>query len=59
MMSYRDMTFCTYDDCRKFRTCNRALTQEVKDRAEAWWGNEDAPICCYAEHPACFEEEEE
>ena len=58
MMSFRDMTFCTEDTCRKFGGCNRALTPEVKDLAIQWWGNEDAPICYYWEQPACFEEVE-
>lgn len=33
MMYYRDMTFCPKKDCEKFQSCNRALTQEVHQKA--------------------------
>ena len=56
MMCYRDTTFCTEEDCQKFDTCDRALTQEVKEKAVQWWGCDDTPICVYVVAPACFEE---
>ena len=51
MMSYRDMTFCAGGEprCAKFKTCPRALTQDVRDKAERWWGGPDAPITRYGE----------
>jgi len=42
MMCFRDMTFCVSKNCKN--KCNRKLTQEIKDAAERWWGNKDAPI---------------
>jgi len=57
-MVYRDMTFCDYNKCKDFDGCHRALTQEVKDKANKWWGNMEgeAPISLWIEHPDCFEE---
>ena len=57
MICYQDKTFCTRSDCARFgRTCDRSLTEEVKGRAEKWWGNPDAPICTYVADvkPTCF-----
>jgi hypothetical protein len=33
-MTYRDITFCSGDGCTRFKTCFRALTNEVQDKAE-------------------------
>lgn len=56
MMCYKDMTFCAYhEDCRLGKDCPRALTKEVEDGAEKWWGSKDAPICMYLDIPHCFE----
>jgi hypothetical protein len=33
-MTYRDMTFCAGDGCTRFKTCFRALTNEVQEKAE-------------------------
>lgn len=44
MISYRDMAFCSRADCANFSTCERALTDEVRQDAIRWWGSEDAPI---------------
>jgi len=53
MMSYRDMTFCTFwTTCMDGKHCDRALTEEVKERAEQWM--ENAPIAMYTEKPDCF-----
>lgn len=40
MLAYRDTTFCISENCR----CGRKLTEEIKQAAIRWWGNEDAPI---------------
>lgn len=58
MMCYRDRTYCTYwKDCKLGSECKRALTSEVQESAEKWWGGPDAPICFYADKPKCFEED--
>jgi len=55
MISYKDMTFCNYYPlCKNGNSCERALTPQIKKDAEKWWGNEDAPICQFAELPDCF-----
>lgn len=58
-MEYKDRTFCAFDDCDKWPTCPRALTEEVKQAAGDWWeraggSREDAPISLYANKPKCF-----
>lgn len=56
MMCFRDRTYCPYDTCYKWSTCNCALTKKVQDSALVWWGKPDPPICVYAEKPKCFKE---
>ena len=57
MIGYKDMTFCPfYETCENGSTCHRALTQEVKDGAQKWWGvNNDAPIWIFSSEPDCHE----
>ncbi len=52
MMCYRDMTFCRfYLLCAKGHTCERALTQDVKEAAV----RAKLDICQFAEIPTeCF-----
>jgi len=38
MISYQDRTFCSAKECSKFSTCGRALTDEVIEKANEWWG---------------------
>lgn len=53
MMCYRDMTFCGFwEDCKKAKTCRRALTNEIKEKAEKWMKN--APICQFVDKPDCW-----
>ena len=57
MICYKDKTFCTRSDCARFgKDCDRSLTEEVKRRAEEWWGKPGAPICTYGVDvkPDCF-----
>ena len=56
MICFRDKTFCNSKDCKSFKGCISALTDEVKKDAEKWWGGKDAPIAVYGGNPACFEE---
>ncbi len=52
MICYLDMTFCSfYQECEKY-DCPRALTPEVKKRAEKI----GLPICQFIEKPDCFKE---
>ena len=57
MICYKDKTFCRESTCANFKTCHRALTEEVKENAKKWWGGDDYPICTYAEgdKPSCYE----
>ena len=41
MMRYRDRTYCRANCSAE---CSKKLTQEVRDAAVKWWGNEGAPI---------------
>jgi hypothetical protein len=54
------MTFCDfYKKCEHGKKCNRALTTEVKVKADKWWGKreDEAPICLFANKPDCFKED--
>lgn len=55
-MCFRDKTFCNFEDCAKFLTCKRGFTEKVRQDSIKWWGNENAPVCFYADKPECFEE---
>lgn len=60
MMCYKDVTFCDYYECKKFKTCDRAFTEKVMDDADKWWMSNggkqgEAPVCLYCELPRCFE----
>jgi len=58
MIGYKDKTFCLLARCKHWRTCDRALTKEVKHAAYKWWGDSDAPIAV-AEFWDCCEEEKD
>ena len=50
MICYKDMTFCSfYEDCDD-KDCSRALTQEVRDKADKL----GLPICQFMEKPDCW-----
>lgn len=56
MMAYRDRWFCPFhEECEHGQTCDRALTDEVRAKAERWWGDDDPPIAMVLERPECFE----
>lgn len=56
MLCYRDMTFCKfYLSCANGSACRRAYTPAVAQAARDWWGNDNAPVAFYAEHPQCWE----
>ncbi len=59
MISFRDMTFCPFwQACTKGSTCPRALTPEVVEAAEKWWGSSEddggPPIAQWARPPECY-----
>jgi len=54
MMGYKDRTWCVSTDCRLFNTCDRALTDAVKEAAIKWWGNSSAPFT-QSNQFECFE----
>ena len=54
-MVYRDRWWCPfYENCKDGIGCNRALTREVKEAAERWWGSRGAPIDTPVKEPKCF-----
>lgn len=62
MMCWKDRTFCNFDDCDEWNTCNRAFTNEKQVAAGEWWKRgggkaEDAPVCFYADKPQCYKEQ--
>ena len=62
MIGYNDTTYCHGDGCKAFDGCHRALTQQVRDDAVAWWGgSKDAPIAQFTDPRAldCWEGEDE
>lgn len=57
MIGFRDKTFCGFwEECKRGQNCHRALTPQVEEAAERWWGGEDAPILQFYDKPHCFEE---
>lgn len=50
MLCYRDMTFCKFNDCLDFPKCHRALTDQVREVAEA----DCLPICVFVDYPGCY-----
>lgn len=49
MISYRDRSYCTREDCAYFATCDRALTDNVRKGAQKL----QLPICV-AQFQDCF-----
>ena len=57
MISFRGVTFCGFNsECNKGGNCALAYTDDIAAQAKEWWGNEDAPVCLFADKPGCFEE---
>lgn len=56
MISYRDMTFCTYKDCTEFKTCFRAFTDQVeKDHKKFCYDAEfQIPVVVFIKKPDCY-----
>lgn len=55
MMCYKDMTFCEFDDCKKWKKCDRAFTITEQQNAQKWWGKKsDAPVCIFVDKPECY-----
>ena len=59
MISFKDMTFCSYSDCARFTECPRAFTDEQLEAAKQWWGGDDAPVAFFGSRPVCFMEKEQ
>lgn len=51
MMRYRDMTFCSAPCANA--TCDRRLTDDVRDAARRWWGKDGAPIAVQDMREGC------
>lgn len=57
MISFKDMTFCTfYETCKYGEYCFRRLSPEVRQEATLWWGadNGPAPIAQFIGKPGCY-----
>ena len=60
MMCYQDMTFCPFfKNCKNGDNCMRALTEQVKQDAQKWWGDGNPPISIFVEKPKCFKGDNE
>ena len=64
MICYRDMSFCADSDQCATVDCFSKLTDEVKQKAEEWWGKPGAPISVISFRDECpmfdpIEEDEE
>lgn len=55
-MGYKDMTFCTENTCAKTSSCKRFFTEEDRQGAIKWWGNENFPVAVFTDTPSCYEE---
>ena len=55
MVCYMDQWFCNKDSCDNWGTCDRALTEEVQQKADKWWGKEGAPIAIRTGEMECYE----
>jgi len=58
MMCYMDVTFCDESTCSHWCECHKALTDEVRDKADKWWGKPGVPISVFAGKPECYRKEE-
>ena len=59
MICYKDMCFCPFwEECVEGKECHRALTEDVREGAKEWMG-ENAPISMFADKPDCFREAED
>ena len=51
MMCYKDRTYCQFNLlCKLGLTCDRALTDNIKQKAEKF----GLPICQFVNIPECF-----
>ena len=49
MMCYKDRTWCNAHNCVNKYSCGRYLTTIEEAKAKAWWGEDDPPICFFAD----------
>ncbi len=64
MRCYQDRAWCDlYKACAKGEGCDRALTPEVRERADKWalreFNTKEAPICVMDFSKLCFEKKKE
>lgn len=57
MLCYKDKTYCGFLECGN-KDCHRRLTDEVREMAKSWWGNDSPPIMQFTEKPKCFVEQD-
>lgn len=50
MFSYKDMTFCPFEKCEKFKECERALTNKIRLEADRF----GCPISQFGREPECY-----
>jgi len=56
MLCFLNKTFCTFwRACIDGEDCARALTDELKEEACEWWGDNNPPISSYKTPPKCYE----
>ena len=58
MLCYADKTFCNNPGCTNNK-CKKKLTDEVKRKADEWWGGPGAPVAVMDFRETCGEFKEE
>ena len=55
MPCFKDHVWCPFwATCTDGPTCEVALTEDILNQAEVWWGSKNAPVSQYLEKPGCF-----
>ena len=53
MFCFKDRTFCSFEDCKNFKKCNRAYNAKMKEQ-----NKDNMPVCFWKDKPECYEEKE-
>lgn len=55
MICFMDQTFCSaYGEYCSNSDCSRALTKNLKEKAEKWWGGKDFPVAFSDFYDGCL-----
>lgn len=45
MLCYRDRSYCSWSNKCGNDSCHRKFTEEDREHATKWWGDENFPVC--------------